>query len=467
MIKFGTGGWRAVIGDDFNKENVCRIAQAICDLIKETGSTLPVAVGYDRRFLSSDAAKWIAEVFSANGVKSLFMKRSAPTPLIMFNVKDQGLDYGVEVTASHNPYSYNGIKLIIKEGRDAPQELTAHLEELAEKATVKSEPFALAEKKGNVIYVKGPFNAFIDSVLSRLDVEKIKNADLRVLFDSMHGSATYPMMTVLCSARVTLDMMNSNKDGYFGGRNPAPGVAESAELRLRVKTEGYDLGIQVDGDGDRLAVIDGDGNYIEPNKILVMLYYYLHEYRGWKGGVVRNNSTTHMLDRVAESLGETCYEVPVGFKYISKALDDNDAVLGGESSGGLTVRGHIFGKDSVYAAGLFVEMVAGIGKPIKEYLSELEEKFGKFEMVQENLKFDPAKRQAISDRISDESRLPNFGKTPKEIRKKDGVKFVFDDDSFVICRFSGTEPLLRIFAEAHDEDTAKGYINAVKSAVLF
>lgn len=468
MIKFGTGGWRAIIGDDFTKENVCKVAQGICDLMKEEKKTnLPVMIGYDRRFLSYDAAKWIAEVFSANGVKSLFMKRSAPTPLVMFNVKNKKLHYGVEVTASHNPPEYNGIKLIVEEGRDADVNCTSRLEELIENACVKSESFSSALSAGKIEYLKAPFNDFIDSILSRLNLETIKKADLRILFDSMHGSATYAMMTVLYSARVTLDMMNFNKDGYFGGRMPAPSYEGSAALRHKVKTEGYDLGLQVDGDGDRLALIDSDGTYIEANKILVMLYYYLHEYRGWKGGVVRNVATTHMLDAVAKSFGEKCYEVPVGFKHISKALDDNDAVLGGESSGGLTVRGHIFGKDSIYAAGLCVEMAAAIGKPISEFFAELEKKFGTYKMVQDNFRFTPEEKGRVNSILFESGAVPDFGdKKPCRISKEDGVKYYFSDNSFVICRFSGTEPLLRIFAEAGSCEEAERLIGCVKRAVF-
>lgn len=466
MIKFGTGGWRAVIGDDFNKSNVYKVAQGICDLMRSENKTdLPVMIGYDRRFLSADAAKWIVEVFSANGVKALFMKRSAPTPLVMFTVKDRKLHYGVEITASHNPYEYNGIKLIVEEGRDADIACTDKLEGFIEKAVVKSESFSDALQKGNVTYIKAPFNPFIDSILSRLDVETIKNADLRILFDSMHGSATYAMMTVLYSARVTLDIMNFNKDGYFGGKNPAPGLKESEELRNRVKTEGYDLGIQVDGDGDRLGIIDNEGNFVEPNKILVMLYYYLHEYRGWKGGVVRNVATTHMLDAVASSLGEKCYEVPVGFKHISKALDDNDAVLGGESSGGLTVRGHIFGKDSIYAAGLFVEMTAAINKPIKQFWKELEDKYGVYKMVQDNFRFTEEDKEKVQNILFTNKTVPDFAEKPCKISYQDGVKFYFDDNSFVICRFSGTEPLLRIFAESSTEKKAQELIDKVKDAI--
>lgn len=467
MIKFGTGGWRAVIGDDFNRENVRLVAQGVADLIKKQKKTeSPVMIGYDRRFLSESAAKWAAEVLVGNGINCWFMKRSSPTPLVMFTVKDKKLHFGIEITASHNPYQYNGIKLIVEEGRDAQVETTHELERLIEKADVKSMDFAEAVKEGKVTYLKAPFNGFIDSILSKLDVETIKQADLRILFDSMHGSATYAMMTVLFTARCTIDIMNGDKDGYFGGKMPAPTALNSAELGHRVVTEGYDLGIEVDGDGDRLAIIDDEGNYIEANKILVMLYYYLHEYRGWKGGVVRNLATTHMLDKVAESFGEKCYEVPVGFKYISSKMDEVNAVLGGESSGGLTVRGHIFGKDSVYAAGLFVEMCAAIKKPIKEFWRELTEKYGKYVMCEENLKFTEAEKDEVQRILMKEKLVPDFGeKKLTEINYTDGVKFYFGD-AFVICRFSGTEPLLRIFAEDKTEADALRLIRQIREFIL-
>lgn len=465
-ILFGTGGWRAVIGEDFTKENIQKVAQGICDLMKKENKTdKPVIIGYDRRFLSESAERWIAETLCANGVHVLLLKRSAPTPLIMFTVKDSCLHYGIEVTASHNPSSYNGIKLIVEEGRDASAECTAELEELIARAQVVSMPLEKAERDGLVTYLKTPFNGFIDSILSRLDTETIRNRGLRILFDPMHGSGTYPLMTVLYTTRCTVDLMNSNKDAYFGGTMPAPGYRQLGSLIGRVVSEHYDLGIAVDGDGDRLGIVDSNGAYLSANQILVMLYWYLHEYRGWKGPVVRNLATTHMLDKVAESFGETCYEVPVGFKHISSKLDTVDAVLGGESSGGLTVRGHIFGKDSVYAASLFVEMVCAVGKTPSELWTELEEKYGRYVMQEGNFTFAPERKPSIERAIMTEKRLPEFDKEIVRVNYEDGCKVYFADGSFVICRFSGTEPLLRIFAEASDAESAQKLVDTTRAFV--
>jgi len=457
MIHFGTGGWRAEIGKDFVKENIQKVGQALVLRMKERNETeLPVIIGYDRRFLSDVSARWLAEVLSGNNINVLFIKRSVPTPLIMHTVMKQKLHYGIEVTASHNPSSYNGIKIIVEEGRDAPLDVTADLEKYCNSdMEVKVLDFDEGVKQGLIKYFENPFNNFLDDILKVLDVEAIRNRGLRILFDSMHGSSTYPFNVVFYTTRCTIDQVNANKDAFFGGNMPAPDKNTLSPLTLQVVNGKYDLGIGVDGDGDRLGVIDSNGKYISANDILVLLYYYLHEYKGWKGPVVRNLATTHLLDRVAKDLGEKCYEVPVGFKYISSKIDETDAVLGGESSGGLTVRGHIHGKDSIYASALFVEMICKTGKTPSEMLDELHQKYGETAFVECNLK--------LKERLDlKEVGLPEFDKKVVRVNYEDGVKSYFEDDSFVICRMSGTEPLLRVFAEAESERQANAYIDAWK-----
>ncbi len=467
MIRFGTGGWRAVIGSDFIESNVRIVASAICDLIAEEGKDdRPVMVGYDHRFLSETAARWLAEVLAARGIGVWFMNRSAPTPLVMHTVKRQGLHYGVEITASHNPASYNGIKLIVDEGRDAPLETTTRLEELIDAITdanaIESLPFERACEQGLVTYLKNPFNDFMDDILAVLNVEAIRAHGARVLFDPMYGSGTYPLMVILCTARCTVDMIHNHRDAYFGGNLPAPSKQGLEELRTRVMAGGYELGIAFDGDGDRLGILDANGRYLSANEILSMLYWYLHEVKGWKGPVVRNYSTTHLLDAMAQDFGEICYEVPVGFKYISAKIDEVDAVLGGESSGGLTVRGHIHGKDSIYAASLFVEMISVVEKSPSEIMDMLTAKYGRFEMVEDNIRFTAEQKETVDRIIFGERALPVFERPVARISYDDGCKVYFENGGFVVCRFSGTEPLLRIFAEAETADLARGYIDAFR-----
>ncbi len=464
MIKFGTGGWRAVIGEDFIQKNIRLVAAGILKLAQEENKTeKPIIVGYDRRFLSENAAKWVAESLAEGGIEVWFLNRSAPTPLIMHTVMKEELHYGIEITASHNPASYNGIKLIVDEGRDAPLETTGRLEEIIEEIDcVKFCNFDDAVEAGKIVYRKNPFNKFLDDIIDLLDMDALRERGLRVLFDTMHGSGTYPLQVIFHTARCTIDTININKDAYFGGMMPAPTEKTLSLLRDTVTKGSYDLGIAMDGDGDRLGVIDKSGRYINANEILCMLYYYLVKYKGWKGGVVRNLATTHMLDKIAESFGEKCYEVPVGFKYISSKIDEVDAVLGGESSGGLTVRGHIHGKDSVYAASLFAEMVSVIGKSPAEIMDELEEMFGHFEMVEDNLHFAPDYKPVIEKIVFEDKKLPSFGSEVEKVSYDDGCKVYFKDGSFVICRFSGTEPLLRIFAEADNKEKAVKYIKDFK-----
>ncbi len=465
MIKFGTGGWRAVIGDDFTMENIRRVAAGAVELMKSENKTdKPVIIGFDRRFLSQTAAKWMAEVFAFYGIKVWFLNRSAPTPFIMHTVKDKELNYGFEVTASHNPASYNGIKLIIGEGRDAPVEVTEKLEELIENlGEIGFTDFDKAVESGDIVFIKNPFNKFIDDILAQLDTTALRERGLRVLFDSMHGSSTYPLLTIFYTVRCTIDTINLNKDAYFGGQMPAPSESELALLRDSVVKGGYDLGMALDGDGDRLGIIDKTGKYIDANEILCMLYYYLVKYKGWRGPVVRNLATTHMLDRIAESFGEKCYEVPVGFKYISAKIDEVDAVLGGESSGGLTVRGHIHGKDSIYAASLFAEMVSVVGKTPSEFIDELEKEFGVFRLCEANLEFAPERKPAIQKQVLEDKLLPDFSEKIEKVSYMDGCKVYFENGDFVLCRFSGTEPLLRIFAESGTQEKAREYIEAFRN----
>ena len=463
-IKFGTGGWRAIIGNDFICANVRRVAEGIFKLMEEENKTdKPVIIGYDRRFLSEAAAKWVAEVLAKNGITVLFMARSAPTPLVMHTVKDQNLYFGIEITASHNPASYNGIKLIVEEGRDAPVETTTKLEKLIEGISeVEFKDFDSAVKDGNIQFLDNPFNKFLDDIIDLLDMKALRKRGLRVLFDSMHGSGTYPLLVIFHTARCTIDTININKDAYFGGVMPAPSEKSLMHLKTSVLNGKYDLGIAMDGDGDRLGVIDSNGKYINANDTLCLLYYYLVKYKGWKGPVVRNLATTHLLDKIAESFGEKCYEVPVGFKYISSKLDEVDAVLGGESSGGLTVRGHIHGKDSIYAASLFAEMVSVTGKSPSEMIKALHKEFGDFVMVEDDMSFAPEVKDSIVKTLLVDKRLPEFSDEIVRVNYEDGCKVYFKD-GFVICRFSGTEPLLRIFAESTSAVRAKDYIATFKN----
>ena len=456
-----------MIGDDFTRENISRVAQAISDMLIADGKAdKPVMIGFDRRFLSEAGTRWMCEVFAANGIKVLRMNRSAPSPLVMHFVMKHNLHCGIEVTASHNPPEYDGVKVIVEEGRDAPVAVTDRIEKLIECGNaVRRIDYGKAVEEGFVEILHNPFNGFIDDILALIDRDAIREKGIRVLFDPMHGSGTYPLQVILNTCRCTVDLINSNKDAYFEGGYPAPSEDTLRGLADKVVKGRYDFGLAFDGDGDRLSIIDGAGRFVSMNEILAMLYWYLHEYKGWKGPVVKNLCTTLVLDRMAADFGERCIEVPVGFKWVSSAIDEYDAVLGGESSGGLTVRGHIHGKDAVYAASLVVEMISVTRMSVEEISGCIAERYGKTSFLEDSLRFRPEDKAVVLKALMEDRLVPSFDAEVDHVGYLDGCKVYFKDGSFVSCRFSGTEPLLRFMAEADTAELAQSYMDAFEKFV--
>lgn len=458
MIKFGTGGWRALIGEDFTKDNVRILSQALADQIRlEKQETKGFTVGYDRRFLSDTAAKWMSEVMAGNGIKVYYIPGTAPTPLIMFTVQLYGTIYGAAITASHNPAEYNGIKIFTEGGRDATEDVTAGIEDRInhiDPARIQSVDFQNGIETG-VIELINPFNTYIDSILRMIDVEAIRKRHLKVLLDPMFGVSKTCIQTVLITARCDVDTINDRHDTLFGGRLPSPSSETLQRLRSMVAEQDYDLGIATDGDADRIGIIDRNGEFIHPNSVLVLLYYYLLKFKGWHGCAVRNIATTHLIDKIAAAFGEKCYEVPVGFKHISSKMEETNAVIGGESSGGLTIRGHIKGKDGVFAASLLAEMISVTGKSFTELLNEIYEQFGFCCMVENNFHFDYATKDRLNEILFIQKKLPEFQYEISGVRYDDGVKIYFKNGGWIIARFSGTEPLVRVFAEMETEQAAK------------
>lgn len=463
MIKFGTGGWRAVIGDEFTRENIQKLAKAMALKMKAEGVDKEgLVIGYDRRFLSKETVYWTCEVMAAEGIKVWFVNRSSPTPLIMYYVMKHNYPYGMMVTASHNPSLYNGIKVFTRGGRDANEEQTKDIEKYLKKVEdfvakggiIERANYDQAVSNGMVIEFN-PLNEYLDNIIERIDMEAIKHSGLFVAVDPMFGVSLTSLKTILAIARCDMDFIHTEHDTLFGRKLPAPTEHTLKELQGYVVEHGCDLGIATDGDADRLGVIDDEGKYLHPNDILVLLYYYLIRYKGWKGPVIRNIATTHMLDKVANAFGERCYEVPVGFKHISSKMQETDAIIGGESSGGLTVKGHINGKDGIYAAMLLVEMIAVSGKKLSKIMEEIYTEFGKLEMEERDYKFTQERKEAIYKVLMEERKLPDMPYEVEKVSYLDGCKVYFKNGGWIIARFSGTEPLLRIFCEMEDIKQAK------------
>ena len=467
MIEFGTGGWRAIIGDLFTRDNIRRVACALARRMQREGAAQAgMCIGYDRRFLSRESAIWFSEVMAGEGVKLYFVTRAAPTPQSLFTVKHLNLPYGAAVTASHNPAIYNGIKLFTRGGRDATQDVTDAIGREANALhaeDIRSIGFDLAREQGLISFID-PRDAYLDSIMAQIDMDAIRARRPRIELDPMYGVSLTGLMTILYTARCDVDVINDRHDAFFGGHLPAPNPDTLRDLQGIVRDHHADIGIATDGDADRLGIIDEKGSYVPANMVLVLLYYYLLKYKGWRGAAMRNIATTHLLDRVAETFGQKCYEVPVGFKHISSAMDAHDALIGGESSGGLTVRGHISGKDGLYAASLLVEMLCVSRKPLSALVREIYDTFGEMHMAEYDWALTEQRREDIHRLLMVEKRLPDFGLPVVRVNYMDGCKVYFED-GWIIARFSGTEPRVRVFAERDTLTNARQLVKAMADFV--
>jgi phosphomannomutase/UTP-glucose-1-phosphate uridylyltransferase len=451
QIAFGTGGWRAVIGEGFTLHNVRRLAQALANNVtRRGGEPRGVLIGFDRRFLSRQAAEAAAEVFAGNNIPAILLTEDAPTPLITYATARLNAVYGLGFTASHNPPEWNGLKVFRGDGSLLLDDETRQIEDEANRLTandvIKLElDLALA---AGVVRRRDFTNDYVDAVERLIDMQAIRDAGLRVIVDPMYGVGQLTLGTILTEARCRVTFIHERHDPLFGGRSPAPNLDALRVLQTHVVEGHYHLGLATDGDADRIAILDEQGQYITVNDILLLLYWYLHEVRGERGAVVRNLATTHLLDRLALRFGEVCYEVPVGFKHIAAGMVEHDALLGGESSGGLTIRGHILGKDGIFASALVVEMLAKTGKRISELLDRVFGLTGRLYSLEDSLPATPEMRVAVPRRLR-EAPSSHIGAYPVlKSSQMDGAKLYLENDNWALLRFSGTEPVLRLFVEA-------------------
>jgi alpha-D-glucose phosphate-specific phosphoglucomutase len=451
LVRFGTGGWRAVIGEGFTMHNVRRLCQALANEITRRGEEKRgVVVGYDRRFLSRQAGEAAAEVFAGNNIATILLPEPAPTPLVTYATAKRHSAYGLVFTASHNPPEWNGLKVFRGDGSllldGETRQIEAETNALLPERVIRLDlDLALA---AGVVERRDFTNEYVDAVEALIDLEAIRNAGLKLIVDPMYGVGQLTLGTVLTEARCRVTFIHERHNPLFGGRSPAPDAEALRLLSSTMRDDGYDLGLAMDGDADRIAIVDERGEYVSVNDLLLLLYWYLHEVRGDHGGVVRNLSTTHLLDRLAARLGEECYEVPVGFKHVVSAMLEHDAVLGGESSGGLTIRGHILGKDGIFACALVVEMLAKTGQRISQLLDRVYALTGRLYQAEESLPATPEMRVAIPRRLVDAPRDRIASYAVLRTSQEDGIKLYLENDNWALLRFSGTEPVLRLAVEA-------------------
>ena len=456
---FGTDGIRGVVNAGLDADLAYKVGLAAATVLaKKKGGKPLVTIGKDTR-ISGDLLKGSLISGLCTAGADVLDLGTLPTPGVAWVTVDEEADAGIVISASHNPFEHNGIKVFTYGGRDADEVQTAEIERYINEVTdipVDDLTYQEGLDQGLIEEIY-PLNEYLDSIIDTIDMNKIKKCGLRVALDPMYGVSETSLKTILMTARCEVETIHERHDTLFGGKLPAPTAQTLRALQNYVIDRRCDLGIATDGDADRIGVIDDKGNFLHPNDILVLLYYYLVKYKKWHGAAVRNICTTHLLDRVAESFGESCYEVPVGFKHISAKMFATDAIIGGESSGGMAVRGHIKGKDGIYASALLVEMIAVTGMPLSQIMETIRKEYGGMALEERDYRFSPQRKIEIHKQLLEDKELPQIPYEIDRISYLDGLKIYLKDGGWISVRFSGTEPLLRIFCEMRNTRDAAAF----------
>ncbi|MGH7764966.1 MAG: phosphoglucomutase/phosphomannomutase family protein [Candidatus Dormibacteraceae bacterium] len=467
QIKFGTDGWRGIIADDFTFGNVRRVAQAAAQYMKSRTSEPLAIVGYDCRFASEDFARAVAEVFAGNGIKSLVFDRPSPTQVASWTVIDRKATAAAVITASHNPYQFNGFKYKTETGSAVPSEVIAELERNI--SALAEVPAHNSLSARSLITAYDPRQSYYAQIARMVDVDAIKGAGLRIVHECMYGSGYGYIADLIGGGRTTLTELHNQRNPLFGGINPEPIPPNIDSTVAYMKVGGQDLCICTDGDADRVGIIDETGRFINQLQVFALLMLYLFEVRGMRGAVVKTVNMTAMVDKLGAEFGSRVYEVPVGFKNIAPKMMETEAVLGGEESGGFAVRGHIPERDGILVGLLFADMMVKSGKPISQILADLERRVGPHAYARHDIHLPRDSYETDRVRILDtlEKNEPQqvAGVNVQRVRADDGFKFYLEDGSWVLLRASGTEPLIRVYSEAADSAAVEARLAALEDIV--
>jgi alpha-D-glucose phosphate-specific phosphoglucomutase len=456
MIKFGTSGWRGIIARDFTFDNVRLATQGIAQYLQSElqnpqsaihGRKPVIIIGYDTRFLGREFSLAAAEVFASNGLIPLLCNRNTPTPVIAHNIRARKAVGGINLTASHNPAEYQGLKFSTSNGAPATPEVTKQVESNVAKLIEQQWTF-----KGAVIgtfecKTFDPQPEYFKQLRKLVDFAAIKKAKLKNAVELMYGTGRGYLDRLLRESGAKLTLFHDELDPLFGGHHPEPNAEGMAAVGAFVRSGKAQIGLGLDGDADRFGIVDKDGTWLTPNQILTLALYHLKKNRGWTGAVVRTVPTSHQVDAVARLLGVKVYETPVGFKYIGALMESEPIIVGGEESGGLSVKGHVPEKDGILACLLMAELVATEKKSLGRILKDLEKQIGEFHTDRINVSIPPDKKEALLAKLG--SGLSNIG--PFKVEKfitTDGFKFLVPNGEWVAFRASGTEPLIRCYIEA-------------------
>ena len=460
-IRFGTSGWRAIIAEDFTYKNVELVTESICSYLKvNVSETNPILiVGHDSRFMGEKFAQVAAEIAKRKGFRVLLCNHPTPTPTISHAIISEKAVGGINFTASHNPPEYQGIKFSTADGAPALPEITKLIEKIIEdKPTVE-------DADGGSIEEFDARPNYLDDLKTKIRFDVIANAKGKYAYDALYGTGRGYLDKALRDIGLEVETIHDWRDVTFGGKSPEPSEKQIGELIETVKTNNLTLGLATDGDGDRFGIIDSNGEFIQPNQLIAVLADYLAESRGWKLGVARSVATSHFIDRVAESRGLKLYETPVGFKFIGELINKDEIILGGEESAGLSIRGHFPEKDGILACLLAAEAVAARGKSLTEQLEELYGKVGKLESARIGVKLTDDVAAKLKEKLAQEPTEID-GRAIEKINRMDGVKFIFTDGSWMLMRPSGTEPLVRIYAESEDKQDLEVLIEQGRNYLL-
>ena len=460
MIRFGTSGWRGIISDEFTFSNVRLVSQAIANYIaRERPPGRGVVIGYDTRFLSEKFAGECARVISNHRIPVFLTDRDAPTPALAAAIIRKEAQAGINFTASHNPPEYSGLKLSTNKGAAALPDVTEQIEREIRKLEAHPPTFYYLDEA--LIEEFSPQEMYLNLLNNTVKVDRL-NSGLKVAVDTLWGTARDYLDRFFVDRGCTVEVIHNFRDPYFGGYGPEATEDTLQELKQLVVSKRMNLGVSTDGDADRFGIIDADGTYITPNQTLALLLDYLVQDRGWKGSVARSLATTHLIDTIAQKHGLPVLVTPVGFKYLADLFLDRKIILGCEESAGLSVQGHLPEKDGILTCALVAEMVATRQQTLKAQLENLYKTYGYRISKRKSHRFN----EQIAKRVQDLVQHPpkTFGgKQVVEVNTMDGLKMILEDGSWLLCRISGTEQLVRVYVEADNQELVDKLIKSTET----
>jgi phosphomannomutase len=463
-IKFGTDGWRGVIGEDFTLANALIVAQAIARyVVRGEDARKGVLIGYDHRYESDSVAAAVAEVISATGTPVWLADKPCPTPAISYLVRHRGAAGGIVITASHNPYQWNGIKYKASYGSSALPSIVAQIEQELDGVVQKGVP-PLPPRK-DLIQSLEPLAPYLDALEKLVDWKRLSSGKFRFVSDPMHGSAAGLLPELFRRNGISCDEIRGKRDPRFGGVHPEPIEPHIEALRQAVLAGKYDAGFCADGDGDRIGAIDRDGSFVNPHQILALLVWHLAGTRNLPGDIAKTFSVTKLIDKLATKFGRTLHETPIGFKYICELMLEQNILIGGEESGGIGTNLYIPERDATVSALLLAELMAWHGKSLGELLAVLTAEFGEYHYGRVDLDLKPGQKEKAIAHFSNGSleRLLEFPVVRRE--NMDGIKLYLGESSWMMVRASGTENLLRVYSETSKPETTRRVLEAVTGIV--